>query len=230
MCREVVAHLNTAQARSRSDAAADPPLYDSDDLLGIVSKDLRQPFDMREVMPASSMARIRGFQAAVRPTLVTGWASIHGYPLGILGNNGALMSESSEGTAQFIMQPDRRAALFLHNITGYRRHRFRAARITKDGSKMINAVSNSTVPHLTVIVGASRRSNWHERPPSALALRPTANRGDGSKQMAGVMPSCSAAPSAGDIHERPSKRARACRVLAEERSKPFATSRVSTMP
>src|SRR6185369_8734003 len=98
------------------------------------------------------------WKARYGPELVCGWGSIHGYPLGILGNNGALMNASAEKAAQFIQLCNQINVplLFLHNITGYIvGTEFEQGGITKDGSKMINAVANSTVPHLTVIVGAS---------------------------------------------------------------------------
>ena len=90
--------------------------------------------------------------------MICGWASVHGYPVGILGNNGALFSESAEKAAQFIQLCNQIDVplLFLHNITGFIVGTdFEQGGITKNGSKMVNAVANSTVPHITVIVGAS---------------------------------------------------------------------------
>jgi len=127
---------------------------------------------------------------------VTGWASIDGYPIGILGNNGPLMSESSEKAAQFIQLCNQIDVplLFLHNITGYIVGTdFEQGGITKNGSKMINAVSNSTVPHITVIVGASYGAGNYGMSGRAFGTRfnfiwPTAKIAVmGPKQMAGVM-------------------------------------------
>ena len=101
MCREVVAHLNWRKWGPQPNPDFAEPRYDAEDLLGLVAKDLRSPFDMRELI-----ARIvdgscfEEFKPLYGPTLVCGWAHVHGYPLGILGNNGALFSESSEKAAQ----------------------------------------------------------------------------------------------------------------------------------
>jgi acetyl-CoA carboxylase carboxyltransferase component len=242
MCREVVAHLNWRKLGPGPTLPADPPLYDPDDLLGIVAKDLRQPFDMREVIArVVDGSRFEEFKPLYGPTLVTGWASIHGYPVGILGNNGALLSESSEKAAQFIQLCNQIDVplLFLHNITGYIVGTdFEQRGITKDGSKMINAVSNSTVPHLTVIVGASYGAGNYGMSGRAFGTRfaftwPTAKIAVmGPKQMAGVMTIVqrAAAERRGEKfdEEANAKRVERVEFWAEERSKGlFATSRVS---
>jgi acetyl-CoA carboxylase carboxyltransferase component len=242
MCREVVAHLNWRKLGPGPTLPADPPLYDPDDLLGIVAKDLRQPFDMREVIArVVDGSRFEEFKPLYGPTLVTGWASIHGYPVGILGNNGALLSESSEKAAQFIQLCNQIDVplLFLHNITGYIVGTdFEQRGITKDGSKMINAVSNSTVPHLTVIVGASYGAGNYGMSGRAFGPRfvftwPTAKIAVmGPKQMAGVMTIVqrAAAERRGETfdEEANAKRVERVEFWAEERSKGlFATSRVS---
>jgi len=197
MCREVVAHLNWRKLGPGPSLPADPPLCDPDDLLGVVGKDLRQPFDMREVIARIvDGSRFEEFKPLYGPTLVTGWASVHGFPIGVLGNNGALLSESSEKAAQFIQLCNQIDVplLFLHNITGYIVGTdFEQRGITKDGSKMINAVANSTVPHLTVIVGASYGAGNYGMSGRAYGTRftftwPTAKIAVmGPKQMAGVM-------------------------------------------
>ena len=242
MCREVVAHLNWRKLGPGPTLPADPPLYDPDDLLGIVARDLRQPFDMREVIArVVDGSRFEEFKPLYGPTLVTGWASIHGYPVGILGNNGALLSESSEKAAQFIQLCNQIDVplLFLHNITGYIVGTdFEQRGITKDGSKMINAVSNSTVPHLTVIVGASYGAGNYGMSGRAFGPRfvftwPTAKIAVmGPKQMAGVMTIVqrAAAERRGEKfdEEANAKRVERVEFWAEERSKGlFATSRVS---
>jgi acetyl-CoA carboxylase carboxyltransferase component len=141
-------------------------------------------------------SRFEDFKPLYGPTLVCGWASIDGYPIGILGNNGALLSESSEKAAQFIQLCNQIDVpmLFLHNITGYIVGTdFEQGGITKNGSKMINAVSNSTVPHITVIVGASYGAGNYGMSGRAYGTRfnfvwPTAKIAVmGPKQMAGVM-------------------------------------------
>ena len=157
--REVVSHLNWRKKGPDPSMPPDEPLYDKEELLGIVGEDLSKPFDIREVIGrVVDGSRFEEFKPRYGPTLVTGWASVHGYPVGILANNGALMSEASEKAAQFIQLCNQIDVplLFLHNITGYVVGTdFEQGGITKNGSKMINAVTNSTVPHITVIVGAS---------------------------------------------------------------------------
>jgi acetyl-CoA carboxylase carboxyltransferase component len=242
MCREVVAHLNWRKLGPGPTLPADPPVHDPDDLLGIVARDLRQPFDMREVIARIvDGSRFEEFKPLYGPTLVSGWASIHGFPIGILGNNGALLSESSEKAAQFIQLCNQIDVplLFLHNITGYIVGTdFEQRGITKDGSKMINAVSNSTVPHLTVIVGASYGAGNYGMSGRAFGTRfaftwPTAKIAVmGPKQMAGVMTIIQRAATErrGEVFDEAAnaKRVESVEYWAEERSKGlFATSRVS---
>ncbi len=159
MCREAVSHLNWHKEGPGPSMPADDPIYDAEELLGIVPKDLKAAFDIREVIARIvDGSRFEDFKPLYGPTLVCGWASISGYPIGILGNNGALFSESSEKATQFIQLCNQINVplLFLHNITGYIvGGDYEQRGITKDGSKMINAVSNSEVPHITVIIGAS---------------------------------------------------------------------------
>jgi len=103
MCRELVAHLNWRKKGPGATMPNDEPIHDPEELLGIVAKDLRTPFDMREVIARIvDGSRFEDFKPLYGPTLVCGWASVDGYPIGILGNNGALFSESSEKATQFI--------------------------------------------------------------------------------------------------------------------------------
>jgi acetyl-CoA carboxylase carboxyltransferase component len=139
--------------------AVDEPLYDPEELLGVTSFDVRQPFDVREVIARLvDGSRFHEFKPTYGTTLVTGTAHLHGYRVGILANNGVLFSESSEKGAQFIQlcnQTDT-PLVFLQNITGFMvGRRYEERGIIKDGAKLINAVSNSGVPHLTVMIGAS---------------------------------------------------------------------------
>ena len=242
MCREVVRHLNWRKLGPGPTLPADPPVHDTDQLLGIVARDLRQPFDMREVIArVVDGSRLEEFKPLYGPTLVTGWASIHGYPIGVLGNNGALFSEAAEKAAQFIQLCNQIDVplLFLHNITGFIVGTdFEQGGITKNGSKMINAVSNSTVPHLTVIVGASYGAGNYGMSGRAFGTRftfswPSAKIAVmGPKQMAGVMSIVqrSAAQRRGETFDEDAnaKRVEAVEHWAEERSAGlFATSRVS---
>lgn len=157
--RRVVARLNWRKAQD-DPAPAAPPKYDEDELLGIVPGDLKAPFDPREVI-----ARIVDgsdfdeFKPLYGPSLATGWAELHGYPVGILANaQGVLFSEESQKAAQFIQLANQRdiPLLFLHNTTGYMVGKeYEQGGIIKHGAMMINAVSNSKVPHLSVLMGAS---------------------------------------------------------------------------
>ena len=242
MCREVIAHLNWRKKGPGPNRKVDEPVHDPEELLGIVAKDLRAPFDMREVIARIvDGSRFEEFKPRYGPTLVCGWASIHGYPVGVLGNNGALFSESSEKAAQFIQLCNQIDVplLFLHNITGYIVGTdFERGGITKNGSKMINAVANSTVPHITIIVGASYGAGNYGMSGRAFGTRftfiwPTAKIAVmGPKQMAGVMTIVGRAAAERRglefDEEADKKRAAVAEHWAEERSKGlFATSRVS---
>ncbi|HIG39308.1 MAG: carboxyl transferase domain-containing protein [bacterium] len=197
MCREVVAHLNWRKLGPGPTLPPDEPVYDPDELLGIVSRDLKSPFDMREVIARIvDGSRFEDFKPLYGPTLVCGWASVDGYPVGILGNNGPLMSESAEKATQFIQLCNQIDVplVFLHNITGYIVGTdFEQGGITKNGSKMINAVANSTVPHISVIPAASYGAGNYGMSGRAYGTRftfiwPTAKIAVmGPKQMAGVM-------------------------------------------
>ena len=242
ICREVVSHLNWRKKGPGATLPIDEPLYDQEELLGLVNEDLRVPFDIRDVIARTvDGSRFEEFKPLYGPTLVTGWASIHGYPIGIVGNNGPLLSEPSEKAAQFIQLCNQIDVpiLFLHNITGYIVGTdFEQGGITKNGSKMINAVANSTVPHISIIVGASYGAGNYGMSGRAYGTRftyiwPTAKIAVmGPKQMAGVMSIVQrAAAERRGIEfdeEADAKRAGIAEHWAEERSKGlFATSRVS---
>ena len=242
MCREVVAHLNWRKQGPGPTMPADDPIYDPEELLGIVNENLRVPFDMREVIArVVDGSRFEEFKPLYGPTLITGWTSISGYPIGILGNNGPLMSESSEKGSQFIQLCNQIDVpmLFLHNITGFIVGTdFEHQGITKHGSKMINAVANSTVPHLSVIVGASYGAGNYGMSGRAYETRfsytwPTAKIAVmGPKQMAGVMSIVqrAAAERRGlEFDEAANeRRAEIAEHWAEERSRGlYATSRVA---
>ncbi len=135
------------------------PLYDPQEMHGIVPLDLQQPYDVREVIARIvDGSRFSEFKRRYGPTLVTGFARIYGQMVGILGNNGALFSESALKGTQFIQLCDRRGIplLFLQNIPGFMIGKeYERRGITKDGHKMVNAVANARVPRFTVIVGGS---------------------------------------------------------------------------
>ncbi len=139
--------------------SARPPRYPPEEILHIVPADPRQPFDIRELIARIvDDSRFLEFKPLWGPTLVAGWAELYGYPIGILANNGVLFPDSASKGAQFIELCNRQRIplLFLQNITGFIVGRqYEADGIIRQGAKLINAVSNSDVPHLTVIVGAS---------------------------------------------------------------------------
>ena len=157
--REIVAQLNWRKQGASRRVAVEEPGYDPDEILGVTSIDVRKPFDVREVIArVVDGSRFHEFKPTYGTTLVTGYAHVHGYPVGILANNGILFSESSEKGAQFIQLCNQSDVpiVFLQNITGFMvGRRYEEGGIIKDGAKLINAVSNSTVPHLTIMVGAS---------------------------------------------------------------------------
>ena len=158
--RRIVGRLNWRKAGPGPSLPADEPAYDPDELLGIVSADLRVPFDPREVLArVVDGSRFDEHKPAYGTSLVTGWASIHGYPVGVLANaRGVLFSEEAQKAAQFIQLANQTDTplLFLQNTTGYMvGTAYEQAGIIKHGALMINAVSNSRVPHLTVVMGAS---------------------------------------------------------------------------
>lgn len=157
--RDIVRHLNWRKHGPGPTMSADMPAYDRDELLGVASADVRIPFDVREIIARIvDGSRFEEFKPTYGTQLVTGWTSICGFPVGILANNGILFSEESQKGAQFIQLCNRIDVplLFVQNITGFMvGTRYEQGGIIKDGAKLINAVSNSTVPHLTLMVGAS---------------------------------------------------------------------------
>jgi acetyl-CoA carboxylase carboxyltransferase component len=157
--RRIIAHLNWSKRGPGPSLPADPPAHDPEELLGIASVDLREPFDGREVLGrVLDGSRFEEFKAAYGTNLVTGWGSIHGFPVGVLANNGVLFSDESEKGAQFIQLCNRASVpiVFCQNITGFMvGTSYEQGGIIKDGAKLINAVTNSEVPHLTLMMGAS---------------------------------------------------------------------------
>ena len=197
MCREVVSHLNWRKPGPTPSKIEEEPIYNSEELLGLVSEDLKTPFDIREVIARFvDGSCFEEFKPLFGPTMVCGWASVHGYPVGILGNNGAIYPDSSQKAAHFIQlcnQTDT-PIIFLQNVTGFLVGKdFESAGIVKKGSQLINAVSNSTVPHITIIIGASYGAGTYAMSGRAYNNRftfiwPTAKIAVmGPKQIAGVM-------------------------------------------
>jgi acetyl-CoA carboxylase carboxyltransferase component len=197
MCREVVSHLNWRKKGPGPSLPSDEPRYDAEELLGIVSRDLRQSVDVRDVLArVVDGSRFEEFKARYGPTLVCGWASIHGYPIGVLGNNGVIYPEAAEKAGQFIQLCNQIDVplVFIQNITGYMVGKDAEAEgIIKKGSQMLNAVTNSTVPHVTLIIGSSYGAGTYGMSGRAFNNRftflwPTAKIAVmGPKQIAGVM-------------------------------------------
>jgi acetyl-CoA carboxylase carboxyltransferase component len=197
LCREVVSHLNWRKPAPPPRFDIEEPVHDQEELLGLVSRDLRQPVDVRDVVARTvDGSRFEEFKPRWGPTMVCGWASIHGYPVGILGNNGVLYPDAAQKAAHFIQLANQIDVplLFIQNITGFMVGRdFEADGIIKKGSQLINAVSNSEVPHLTVTIGSSYGAGTYGMSGRAFNNRftfvwPTAKIAVmGPKQIAGVM-------------------------------------------
>ena len=158
MARDIVSHFHS-ESYSPALAAIEEPLYPADELLGVASADIRVPFDVHEVIARIvDGSRFDEFKENYGTTLVTGFARIHGFTVGILGNNGVLISESANKGAQFIQLCNQQniPLLFLQNITGFMVGRvYEEQGIIRNGAKLINAVSNSTVPAITIMIGGS---------------------------------------------------------------------------
>ena len=160
MGRHVIAHWNWRKLGPGPSMPADDPLYPADELLGIISHDLKVPFDMREVLARIvDGSRFDEYKQHYGTSLLTGWTSIHGFPVGVLANQqGVLFSEEAQKATEFIMLANMHDTplLFIQNTTGYMvGTEYEQRGIIKDGAKMINAVANSEVPHITLMAGAS---------------------------------------------------------------------------
>jgi len=157
--REIFCHLNKNPKNLPPMGKAEDPHYAAEELLGIMPSDSRQPFDVREIIARLvDGSDFHEFKALYGTSLVTCFAKIWGYPVGIVANNGVLFSESALKATHFIELCNERKIplLFLQNITGFMVGRkYEAGGIAKDGAKMVHAVSNAQVPKLTVIIGAS---------------------------------------------------------------------------
>jgi 3-methylcrotonyl-CoA carboxylase beta subunit len=159
LCRRIVAGLNTVKQSQLALRAPQPPRYDPAELYGVVPADLRAPYDARELIARIvDASEFDEFKRLYGTTLICGFAHIFGYPVGILANNGILFSESALKGAHFVELCSQRCIplVFLQNITGFMVGRkYEAGGIAKDGAKLVTAVSTTSVPKLTVIVGGS---------------------------------------------------------------------------
>jgi acetyl-CoA carboxylase carboxyltransferase component len=157
--RTIVSTLNVTKSPRADVAALEEPNYDPKEIYGIVQADVRKPYDVREVIARLiDGSRFDEFKERYGATLVTGFARLHGYLVGIVANNGVLFSESALKATHFIELCNLRAIplIFLQNITGFIVGRqYERAGIAKDGAKMVHAVANSVVPKFTVVIGGS---------------------------------------------------------------------------
>jgi acetyl-CoA carboxylase carboxyltransferase component len=158
LCRSVVSTLNTAKPLGDL-ASPEAPKYDPTELYGIVSADPRKPYDVREIIARLvDGSRFDEFKERYGTTLVTGFARLHGFLVGLVASNGVLFSESALKATHFIELCNLRGIplIFLQNITGFIVGRqYERAGIAKDGAKMVHAVANSVVPKFTVVIGGS---------------------------------------------------------------------------
>ena len=159
MARDIVAHFNRTREEQLDRKAPAEPAYPAEDIYGILPDDTRYPFEVREIIARIvDGSEFQEFKARYGTTLVTGFAHIHGYPVGIIANNGILFSESALKGAHFIELCNQRniPLIFLQNITGFMvGKKYEQAGIAKDGAKMVTAVACSHVPKFTVIIGGS---------------------------------------------------------------------------
>jgi len=196
--REIVANLNWQKLGPAPKLPIEEPCYDPEDLLGLAPADLKLPVDIREIIARIvDGSRFHEFKPAYGANLITGWASLHGFEIGILANQqGVLFSAESQKAAQFIQlaNQNRVPLVFIQNVTGYMvGKQYEQAGIIKHGAHMINAVSNSSVPHLTLQIGGSYGAGnygmcGYAYKPRFLFLWPNSKTAVmGPAQLAGVM-------------------------------------------
>lgn len=159
IARSIVAHLNKRPVMRLKTIPVEEPLYKADEIYGVIPKDGRIPFDVREIIARIvDGSRFHEFKPLFGKTLVTGFAHIWGMPVGIIANNGVLFSESAQKAAHFIELCEQREVplVFLQNITGFMvGKQYENEGIAKHGAKMVMAVSNAHVPKFTVVIGGS---------------------------------------------------------------------------
>ncbi len=157
--RNIVAHLNHKRKVTLKTLPIEAPLYEEKEIYGVIPKDSRKPFDVREIIARIvDGSRLHEFKPLYGKTLVTGFAHIWGMPVGIIANNGVLFSESAQKAAHFIELCEQREVplIFLQNITGFMvGKKYENEGIAKHGAKMVMAVSNAHVPKFTVVIGGS---------------------------------------------------------------------------
>lgn len=159
LARRAVANLNRPAPTNVQWLTSEDPVYDPEDLLGVVPTDLRQPYDIREIIArVVDGSRFDEFKARFGETLVTGFAHLQGCPIGIVANNGVLFSEAAQKGAHFVELCSQRKVplVFLQNITGFMvGQKYENEGIARHGAKMVTAVATTSVPKITMIVGGS---------------------------------------------------------------------------
>ncbi|MEM8901113.1 MAG: carboxyl transferase domain-containing protein, partial [Bacteroidota bacterium] len=195
--REIMEFIPAGDPHLVPDGEIQEPVYSPEEILGVVPHDVKTPFDVRElIMRITDGSLFSEFKSEYGNTMICGWAHIHGYPVGILGNNGVIFSESANKAAQFIQLSNQQniPLIFLQNTTGYMVGKaYEEGGIIKNGAKLINAVSNSKVPSITLMIGSSFGAgnygmNGRSYDPNFLFSYPNSKIGVmGSKQLAGVM-------------------------------------------
>lgn len=197
MAREIMEFIPESTPHLVPDYEVKDSLFSSEEILGVVPEDIKTPFDVRElIIRITDGSEFSEFKSEYGSTMVCGWAKIHGYPVGILGNNGVIFSESANKGAQFIQLSNQKniPLLFLQNTTGYMVGKvYEEGGIIKNGAKLINAVSNSKVPSITLMIGSSFGAgnygmNGRSYDPNFLFAYPNSKIGVmGAQQLAGVM-------------------------------------------
>jgi acetyl-CoA carboxylase carboxyltransferase component len=159
LTRTIVSTLNRVKTMPGDMTSPEDPAYDPSEIYGIVSADVRKPYDVRELLARIvDGSRFDEFKQRYAPTIVTGFARLHGFLVGLIANNGVLFSESALKATHFIELCNQRGVplVFLQNITGFMVGRqYERGGIAKDGAKMVHAVANSVVPKLTLVIGGS---------------------------------------------------------------------------
>ncbi len=197
IARELMEMIKVTKPHFEPTEPIEDPKFEADEILGTVSHDPKIPFDVRElIMRITDGSRFSEFKPEYGSTMVTGWTKIHGYPVGIVANNGVIFSESANKGAQFIQLSNKNniPLIFIQNTTGYMVGKaYEEGGIIKNGAKLINAVSNSTVPAITLMIGNSYGAGNYgmmgrSYDPRFLFTYPNAKIGVmGSEQLAGVM-------------------------------------------
>lgn len=197
IARELMEIVDVGQPHFVPTETIEPPKYDADEILGVIPPNTKTPFDMRElIIRFADGSKFSEFKPEYGNTMVTGWAKVHGYKVGIIANNGVIFSESANKATQFIQLSNKNniPLLFLQNTTGFMvGKQYEEGGIIKNGAKLINAVSNSEVPHITLMTSNSYGAGNYgmcgrSYDPRFLFSYPNSKIGVmGSEQLAGVM-------------------------------------------